>query len=171
MRRWFILLLLALSVFSGCGWKHRVKNLSDTEFQHYYALKPFMTEDLQKGFLKLKTEEQRNKYLQDHKLWDMFYQYSQEERTAIVNGEVAVGWTKDRVLMAWGAPYDKRSLAGRHATRSELLVYRFESDADGTIRVWEPGSKTAYKAVRQFTKRVTLDDDKVMAIEDVDGWE
>ena len=40
--------LLALSVlaltFTGC-WEKKVKNLSDAEFDHYYVLKPFMSEE------------------------------------------------------------------------------------------------------------------------------
>ncbi len=167
-----VLLLSALffNVAAGCAWEKRVKHLDDVEFNHYYALRPFMSDPVRKAYLKLKTEEERNQFLKDRNLWDMFYKYSEPERQAIIDGDVQVGWSRDKVLMAWGAPYDKRKLVGRPATRSELLVYRFEVQEDGSILVYEPGSKTEYKAVRHFERRVIVDDDVVAEIEEVDGW-
>lgn len=173
MRR--VLLVLALALVMGGCWKKRVKNLSATEFDHYYALRPFMDEDAQKGFLKGKTEEDRNTYLQTHefqgqKLWDIFYQYDEQKRDAIVAGEVSKGWSADMVLMAFGRPYDKKKLVGRPATRSEMFVYRFEVQEDGTIMVYDPEDKTSYHAIRRFQKRIILDDNVVAEIEDVNGW-
>lgn len=165
------LLVVALLVLSACSWQSRVKKLSDTEFEHYYALRPFMNEDQQKEFLKLKTEEERNKWLKDHGLWDRFYKYPDHIRKQVVEGDVRQGWTKDLVLMAWGAPYDKRALAGRPAPRSELLVYRFERHEDGSVLVWTPGSKTEYKAVERFRREVYLDNDVVSEIVEKKGWE
>lgn len=162
--------LLVLVGLSGCSVDRRVKKLGPEEFQTYYALRPYMTEDVKKTYLKLKTEEQRNQYLKDQNLWDIFYKYSASERDLIIAGDVQVGWMKDMVLMAWGKPYDKRKLVGRQATRSELLVYRFEVQPDGAILVYEPGSKTEYSSVRHFERRLTLDDDRVTAIEERDGW-
>ncbi len=174
MRRLLVLLVVALMV-GGC-WKKRVKHLSPAEFDHYYALKPFMGEDVEKGFLKLKTEEERSAYLQQaefqgQKLWDMFYQYDEVERDAIVNGEVAMGWSADMVLMAWGAPHDKRKLVGRKFSRSEMFTYRFEVDEDGTIMVYDPEEGSSYHAIRHFTRRVILDDNAVTEIQEVQGWE
>ncbi len=174
MRRWTFT-LLALVLATGC-WEKRVKRLNANEFNHYYALRPFMNEDVRKEFLKAKTEEERNAVLKKHSplgtpLWDMFYQYSEYERDAIVGGEVAVGWTRDRVLMAWGTPFDKRKLVGRPAVRSEMLVYRFEVAEDGAVMVWVPDSKTSYHALRRFERRVIVDDNHVAEIEESEGWE
>ncbi|MFZ5480971.1 MAG: hypothetical protein ACOZNI_29690 [Myxococcota bacterium] len=167
MRTWLIVAMLGLG---ACGWEHRVNKLSDVEFDHYYALKPFMSDEARKEYLKLKTEEERNKWLQDKGLWDRFYKYEEHLRKAIVNGAVQQGWTKDMVLMAWGAPYDKRVLAGRPAPKSELLLYRFEKHEDGTVIVWVPGSKTEYKAVDRFRREVILDNDVVTEIVEKPGW-
>lgn len=165
-----ILMLAAVAMLSGC-WEKKVKNLSDAEFDHYYALRSFMDEDQKKVFLKLKTEEERNAYLKELGLWEMFYRYTAEEREAIVAGDVEVGWTKDKVLMAWGAPFDRKKLVGREAQRSEMLIYRFEEHEGGLVRVWEPGSKTEYKAIGTFQKNVILDDDKVAEIQVKEDWD
>ena len=173
MRR--VLLVLALAVVMGGCWKKRVKHLSSTEFDHYYALRPFMDEDLQKGFLKGKTEEQRNEYLkthtfQDRPLWEIFYQYDQAKRDAIVAGDVSNGWSADMVLMAWGVPYDKKKLVGRPHTRSEMYIYRFEVQDDGTIMVYDPEEGSSYHAIKRFTREVVLDDNSVTEIHEMNGW-
>jgi hypothetical protein len=167
MARWW---LAALLVLSACGVEHRVKKLSDTEFQHYYALKPFMEEEQRIHYLKLKTEEERDAYLKELGLWDRFYKYDDHIRKAIVDGAVQTGWTKDMVLMSWGAPYDKRKLTGRPASRSELLVYKFEKQEDGSVLVYVPNSKTEYKAVDRFMREVYLDNDVVTEIIEKKGW-
>ena len=170
-----ILFVLGLTRLGGC-WEKRVKHLSDVEFDHYYALRPFMDEDMRKTYLKLKTEEERNAFLKEQGLWDQFYKYDAAEREEIVMGQVEPGWTKDKVLMAWGAPFDKRKITGRQATRSEVLVYRFEghdTDDDGKVDshlVWEQNSATEYKAQTLFRKEVLLDDDLVMEVTIKDGW-
>lgn len=171
MLRTTLLFGLGLTLLaSGCTGK-QMKRLSDAEFDHFYALRPYMGEDSRKEFLKLKTEDERNAYLKEAGLWDRFYKYDQTIRDEIVAGDVQAGWTKDKVLMAWGAPHDKQKLTGRPATRSERLVYRFEKHEDGTVLVWEPNSKTEYKAVKLFQKDVILDDDVVAEIRQRDRWE
>ena len=164
-----LLIAMALGT-AGCGWEKKVKNLSDTEFDHYYALRPFMDDAQRKTYLKLKTEEERNGYLKELGIWDYFYKYDAEMREQIVAGAVDVGWTKDQVYMAWGAPHDRAKLVGRAATRSERLIYRFEGHEDGTIIVWEPDSKTEYKATRLFRRELILDDDVVAEINEISGW-
>lgn len=173
------LLFVALLV-SGCGWEGRVRKLSDTEFNHYYALKPFMSDDDRKAYLKTKTEDDRNAWLRSHGCrevmgkkecyWDRFYKYPEHIREGIVAGAVQNGWTKDMIYMAWGAPWDTRALVGRPAPRSELLVYRFEKHEDGTVLVYVPNSKTEYKAVSRFTREVYLDNDVVSEIVEKKGW-
>jgi len=164
-----LLLALALSPSAHAGWQNKVKELSDIEFDHYYALRAYMNDDQKKAYLKLKTEEERDQYLKDLGLWDRFYQYDDATRALIISGKVEVGWTKDMVEMAWGVPFDKRRLAGRHAQRSELWVYRFEQQKDGGVLIWEPGSKTQYKATRLFERSLTLDDDKVVSMEEAEA--
>ena len=181
MRRSFTLLLgiFVVSLFlEGCSWKKRTKFLTDAEFSHYYALRPFMDEDVRKEFLKLKTEKERTAYLKNNhpkgfersNYWDLFYKYDEAQRDAIVAGEVEVGWEREMVYMAWGKPYDRKKLVGRPAPRSELLEYRFEVLEDGSIMLWSKGSKNTYHAVRRFTKLVIVDDTRVSEIEEKAGW-
>lgn len=166
--RWFWVLMLVLS---GCGLEARVKKLSPEEFKAYYALRPFMTEDDKKAYLKLKTEDERNQWLKDKGLWDTFYKYDENIRQAIVDGAVRTGWTEEMVYMAWGAPYDSQKLTGRHASKSQLLVYRFEKHEEGVVLVWMPGSKTDYKAIDHFRREVYIDDNVVSEIVEKQGWE
>lgn len=164
-------MLLVAMLSMGCSYTRHIKNLSNVEFDHYYALRVYMSEDQKKVYLKLKTEEERNAYLQEAGLWDRFYSYSDPEREEIIAGDVVVGWTKDKLYMAWGAPYDRARLVGRSAVRSERLVYRFEQHEDGRILLWEDGSKTAYKAARLFTRELIIDDDVVREInEETSNW-
>lgn len=158
--RWLILLALPFAV--ACGPK--TKNLSDAEFDHYYALRVYMEEEQINTYLKLETQEERDAYLKQAGLWDRFYSYSAPMREAIVRGDVEVGWSQDMVLMSWGHPYQLRKLAGRKAERSEQWVFRFEVGEDNAVRVWTPDSKTYYKAKRLFVRELTLDDGKVAEI-------
>src|SRR5690606_29005944 len=148
-------LLLVVGLVAGCGGK--MKRLTSAERDHYAGLRVYMDEDAQKDWLKHKTEEERNTWLRTHGVpgsqltyWDQFYQYDEADREAILGGDVQLGWTEDRVFMAWGRPVERKRRTGRPYSRSELFVYRFEVDRDGLIRVWEPSSNTAYKAVRQY---------------------
>lgn len=166
MWRWVLVLVL----LAGCSWERKVNRLSETEFEHYYALRPFMDEEVRKTYLLKKTEEERNAYLKEIKLWDLFYKYEEHIRDLIIAGKVQTGWTKEMVLMSWGAPYDKRRLTGRPAPRSELLLYRFEQHEDGTVLVWAPGSKTEYKAIGRYSQEVYLDNDIVTEMKQLDGW-
>ncbi len=163
------LLILGLVGLPGC-WERKVKRLSDAEFEHYYALRPFMTEEQRKTYLKLKTEEERNAYLKELGLWDRFYKYPEDVREEIVAGNVQVGWTKDMLEMAWGRPFDKGFLIGADTYRAERWVYRFETQPDGTILVWTPDSKTAHKSIRNFRREVIMHDDKIVEIIEKDGW-
>lgn len=176
----FAVSLAVLACFlsvAGCGTASKVKKLSETEYNQYIALRPFMSEDERTGWLKLKTDAEKDDWLKAKKccipeqsLWEKFYQYNEAVRKQILDGKVAVGWTKDQVLMAWGAPYDKRKLTGRPAARSELLVYRFERHEDGSVLVYQDNSKTLYKAVARYTRLAYVDDDKVTSITEKDGW-
>jgi hypothetical protein len=137
-----------------------------------------MSEEMQKSFLTLKTEPERTAYMKSVRLervppitlYDLFYQYDEHIRQAIVDGAVQTGWTKDQVLMSWGPPYDKKKLVGRPAPRSEMLVYKFERQEDGSVLVYTPDSKTEYKAVERFRREVILDSDVVTEIIEKPGW-
>jgi hypothetical protein len=172
--------ILGVLLLAGCGWEGRVKLLSDAEFDHYYALKPFMEDSERKAYLKLKTEEERNGWLKANGCrellgkqecyWDRFYKYPENIRQGIVEGAVRNGWTREMVYMAWGSPWDRLSLVGRPAAKSEMFVYRFEKHEDGTVLVYVPDSKTAYKAVSRFTREVYMDNDQVTEIVEKPGW-
>ncbi len=163
------LVLFGIWNFTACGYERLQKRLDSQEFDHWYALRVYMTEDQRKVYLKYKTREERDAYLKELGLWDNFYDYDDEERAEIVAGNVQIGWTKQKVEMAWGAPYSRKKAIGRAASRSEIYTYRFEQQEDGSVLVWEPNSKTVYKAVRLFVKEVIIDDDIVMEIKEKDA--
>lgn len=169
------LVLVALALLAGCGSK--MKRLTPTERDHFTALEVYLNTAEEKAFLKLKTEEERNTFLREHgpgnglSFWDQFYQYDEQDRDAILAGDVDIGWSEDRVFMAWGRPFERRRLTGRPATRSELFVYRFEVDDEGIVRVYVPDSKTAYRAVRQYQLDVFVDDGRVTQMDRKDRWE
>ena len=163
-----ILFIAALSLV-GCGYERFQKRLDNQEFDHYYALRVYMSDTQRKIYLKKKTREERDAYLKELNLWERFYQYEEEERDAIVAGEVALGWTRDKLEMAWGAPYDQQRAIGRAATRSQKFIYRFEQQPDGSVLLWEPNSKTVYKATRLFIREVFIDDDVVADIKERDA--
>jgi hypothetical protein len=168
MTRFLTTVLIATLAASGCA---STKRLSDTEYDHYYALRDYMTEDQKKTYLKYKTEEERNAYLQEIGVWDIYYKYDEATRAEIIAGDVQLGWTKDMVIMSWGAPYDKQKVAGRDTPRSERYVYRFEGHSDGTIYLWTENSKTVHKATRLFRKEVILDMDVVAEITEKEDWQ
>lgn len=163
--------LLFLGIFGlvGCGYERLQKRLDNQEFDHYYALRVYMPEESKKAYLKLKTREERDAYLKEKGLWERFYKYEQDERDEIVAGEVTIGWSRDKLEMAWGAPYDRQKAIGRQATRSEKFIYRFEQQPDGQVLLWESNSKTQYKAIRLFVREVIIDDNVVAKITEKDA--
>ena len=162
-------LCLAAALSLGCGAERRVKKLDSEEFKHYYALKVYMEDDARADYLKLKTREERDAYLKKEGLWDRFYSLPPEVQTQVYEGDVQVGWSKEMLLMSWGKPVDSKKLAGRQAQRSFLYIYRFEQTQEGGLLVWEPGSKTQYKAAALFIRQVTIDDDIVVKIDQKPG--
>ena len=100
-------------------------------------------------------------------LWEKFYGEPQDMRDRIVAGDVELGWTRDEVYMAWGGPFQKQRLTGRQATRSELLIYRFEVDKDGYATPFV-GKKEDYKAVRHYQAELILDDGARAAADAID---
>lgn len=145
----------------ACSSSRLQKRLDSQEFDHWYALRVYMSDEERKVYLKKKTREERDTYLQELEIWDKFYVYEERIREKIVAGEVQNGWTTEMLQMAWGAPYDKQRAIGRNAVRSIKYVYKFEQHSDGSVLVWERNSKTVYKADRCFIKEVIVDDDVV----------
>ena len=130
-----------------------------------------MTEDQEKSFLKLKLEEERTEYLKGLGLWDDFYSMPDSVREAVLDGEVAIGWTRKMLVMSLGWPYDQQKVVGNtSALRTERFIYRFEQHADGTIFVWTENSKTEQKATRLFRREIVLADDRVMEITEKENW-
>ena len=163
------ILILVLGI-SGCGGSI-LKRLNPSEKDHYVALQVWMSDDDKKDYKRLKTEEERNQFLKDKGFWNRFYEYEPALRDKIVAGEVTTGWSQDMVYMAWGAPHQKRVMPGRRASRSVMLVYRFEVDQDGRTMVWVPNSKATYKAISKFQLEVVCDDLTVTEIRKKDRWE
>lgn len=162
-----LVMLLLLSLPAAAS---KLGKLTEAELDHYRALRVFMEEGQRKAWLKLKTTEERDQWLKDHKLWDKFYSHPAEVRAQIVAGDVGQGWTRDMVYMAWGKPFEKQRLTGRAASRSELFVYRFEIDKNGDATPLV-GKHTDYKAVKQHQTELILDDDVVTQMTEKDRWE
>jgi hypothetical protein len=165
----FHVLLLALVALGTAGSK--LSRLTDDEYSEYRALRVFMSEDEQKDFLKLKTGEERTAWLQEKGLYDKFWTHPEDVRKQIVEGDVELGWSREMVYMAWGAPFQKLRLTGRPYQRSEMLVYRFEIDKHGTATPMSDAKKTDYKAVDQHQIEVYVDDDVVTELVEKDQWE
>jgi hypothetical protein len=74
----------ALSII-GCGYERFQKRLDNQEFDHYYALRVYMTEDVRKTYLKIKIREDRDAYLKDRGLWERFYKYEADNSSIVLN--------------------------------------------------------------------------------------
>ena len=60
---WMGLLLFSVWNFTGCGYERLQKRLDVQEFDHWYALRVYMSEDQRKTYLKYKTKDERDAYL------------------------------------------------------------------------------------------------------------
>jgi hypothetical protein len=165
MRRHAFVLLASIALLTA----GKFEKLEPVEQDQFRALQVFMDKDEVKAFYKKKTPEERNAYLKELGLWDRFYKYDEAERQAMLNGDVRIGYDRDQLYMAWGAPYIKNRLTGRKASRSERLVYRFEVDKDGYATPL--GRKADYKAVDRYQVEVTIDDDVVTEIKEKGDWD
>lgn len=167
--------LMAVALISGCGLNGKIKKLAPREQDAYTALRVWIDEDERKEYLKLKTEADRDKWLKAHgspvTYYDRWYKYDPEKQKAILSGDAKPGWTQDMLFMAWGEPHERSRLAGRPAERSELMLYRFEVQPDGTPLVWTVGSKTEYQAIDKFTMEVYVDDGKISELIEKKGWQ
>jgi len=166
-------LIFALAMLTGCSISAKKKQLGAVELDHYRALEVYMDQPDASGkrpkterkeLLSLKTEEERNQWLKDKKLWDHFYQYPPHIREKISQGDVQVGWTIDMVQMAWGRQMKKEKPPACPVSRCWRYIYRFEQLEDGTTQVWVEGSKDEYRAVRIYDREVEVGDDRVMEI-------
>jgi hypothetical protein len=175
-------LALAVVLLAGCSVTSKIKRLDSYERDHFGAVKVWMAEDQELSYLKLKSPTERDAWLKAHtsmlqragmkkSLWDTFYQYDQTTRDDIVSGDVQVAWTEDQLLMAWGAPYNRRRVTKRTAVRSEIYIYRFEVTKDGELMVWEPNSRESYQAVDTFQYEIHVDDSVVVEMTKKDQWD
>ena len=160
------MLWLFLGMVIGCGYQRHIKRLDNEEYAHWTALRVFMETPDRKAYLSLKTRAERDAWLKENKLWDTFYQYEQNIRDKIVAGEVQTGWNRDMVLMSWGWPMEKRKEFRSSAVQSEKWIYKFELHKDGGVLVWEPDSKTAYKAKRLFLREIVIEDQGAISTAD-----
>ena len=168
--RTILIALIVLSGLSGCM-NQKIARLSAVEQSHYNALKVWMDDWEEKSFLKGKTETERSDWLKKAGYWERFYKYDAEIRAAIVNRDVKASFTQDQVFMAWGKPHARKRLTGRPATRSELLIYRFEVSRDGETLVWAPGSKETFKALELYQLELYVDDSVVTEILRKNDWD
>lgn len=161
------LLLASLIVFLVAG---KLDKMSGEERAHWRALRVFVETKDQKRWLRLKTKEQRDAWLQERDLWDRFYEHNEEVRQQIVAGDVRLGWNRHMLYMAWGAPSERFKLTGRPASRSERLIYRFEVDKEGYASPLT-GTNPDYKAVDRYQINVILDDDVVADLMRLEDWD
>ena len=161
------LMLAALLAFLVAG---KLDKMSGEERAHWRALRVFVEKKDQKKWLKLKTQEQRDAWLQERDLWDRFYEHEPFVREQIVAGDVKLGWDREMLYMAWGAPSQRLKLTGRAAARSERLIYRFEVDGEGFASVLTDG-KPDYKAVDRYQVNVILDDNVITDMMRLEDWE
>ena len=56
LRSFPLLLLLPGLLLAGCGTAAKIKKLNETEYGHYIALRPFMTDEQREYWLNLKTD-------------------------------------------------------------------------------------------------------------------
>ena len=169
MRRSTWLGMVGLVALLNAGSK--LSRLTDDEYAEYRALRVFMKDDEQKEWLKLKTGEERTAWLKEHGLYDKFWSLPEDVRKQVVEGDVENGWSREMVYMAWGAPFQKQRLTGRPASRSELLVYRFEIDRDGVATPLYNAKHASHKMVRQHQTEVYVDDDVITSMVEKDHWE
>ena len=155
-----------LGIMISCGYQRHIKRLDNEEYDHWTALRVFMETPQRKEYLSLKTRQERDAWLKKNKMWESFYQYEKNIRDKIVAGDVQTGWNRDMVLMSWGLPLDRRKEFRSSAVQSEKWIYKFELHKDGSVLVWEPDSKTAYKAVRMFTREVIIEDQGAISTAD-----
>ena len=149
----------------------KLDRLSPDERAHWRALRIFVEKRDQKRWLKLKTEEERNAWLQEQGLWDRFYQHNASVRDQIVAGDVRLGWSRQMLYMAWGIPTEKLRLAGRNASRSEMLVYQFEVDPDNFITVRKASDPPNHRSVDRYQVNVAVDDDVVAKLIELNDWQ
>ncbi len=181
MKRWLGILVAAMTLAPATGMAASLKKLTAEEIDAYHALAPFMSDDQEKAYLKLKTAEARTEWLKTQELvggndrasnfYDLWYRFDDETRASITSGDVQTGWTQDMMFMAWGEPFNRNRLTGRNAMRSEVFQYRFEVSEDGSVLVWVPKSKESYKAVDSFQLDVYVDDGRIVEIVKKDDWE
>jgi hypothetical protein len=170
-----------IAILAGCSVTSKMKRLESYEKDHFGAVKVWMDEYQQKSYLKLKSAAERDAWLKANtsalqragmkqSLWDSFYQYDQARRDGVVSGNVQTGWSEDQMLMAWGPPYSRRRITKRTAVRAEIYIYRFEVTKDGTLMVWEPGSRESYAAVDKFQYEIHVDDEIITEMVKKQNW-
>ncbi len=170
MKKTLLSTLLLVSLMGTCG-DRKWDRLEQEEKDHYTALKVWMDAKERKTYLKLKTRDERDGWLQAMDYWDRFYQYDARDREKILKGEVMKGWTLDMLTMSWGPAHLRKRMSGRQASRSEMLVYHFEIAADGRVLVWTPNSKETHTATGFYRMEIILDDGAIAEMNKRDGWE
>ena len=125
LRRWCALGGLARGAVAAVGlWACAAcaltpERLPDLD-RRFYANLP--SPDAQRAFLEMRKPEQRRAYLEQVGLWDEWMKLSEEQRKAVLENRVEVGFPEFALTMAWGPPADVRTEKTRHR-RVDFLTF------------------------------------------------
>ena len=141
------LLLFGVWNFTACGYERLQKRLDNQEFDHYYALRVYMSEEQRKYYLKLKTRDERDAYLKKLGLWDTFYSYEPEEREEIVAGDVkSVGLRKRWRWLGERRIRERKRLVEQQVVRKSTFI---DLNSNRMVRSW-CGNQTVKQCTRLF---------------------
>ncbi len=96
---------LGIGLLLGSACATNPDHLPGLERSFYYNLD---SEADQEAFLMLRKEDDRIDFLKQKGLWDKWKGLSEEERTAVKEHRVEIGFHEFAVHMAWGPPADLR---------------------------------------------------------------
>ncbi len=122
----------------------------------------WMSEEEIKLLVKMKTTEERQKFLTDLGYWKMWEDIEDEIKPHIIEGKVIEGMNQDEVYMCWDKPKKIRK-DFRKSAYVNVLNYEFEIDRKGREFLLRPDSQTAYKN-EVVTKFVYMYNERVFAI-------
>lgn len=148
-----------------------IDRLAADERQAFDALAVFLDDKQERSFLKLKTRELRDAWLKAQGLYSRWWGLDPARREAIATGAVTVGFSVDEVLMAWGAPFERRRVVVEGVHRAEVVVYRVEVTPEGRVLIWEAGSKETHNAQERYRWILDVHDGVVVSKTKKARWE
>ena len=100
------------------------ERLPDLDRRFYANLE---SPEAQAAFLKMRKAEERRAYLESKGLWEKWQALSAEQRQAVLDNRVEVGFPRFALYMAWGPPADVRVEKTQHRTVEFLTFIRCTS--------------------------------------------